>query len=200
MKKSIEEQVKLLLGAKGEARGIHFKNDAQYIVAEKGKDGLKKVEAQLKEWGVPLLYNKMRNLHFYPIGWRSLSLLAAEKALGWEEKNIRNMCVFASSASLIIKIYSKFFYSVDKFLEQAPKLWEEYFTVGKLVIREHSESEKYVIIDIKEFDLDDVYRPCLESFIERAGQTIIKGKDHKCEVVECSPKENNCHGFRLSWK
>ncbi len=200
MKKSIKEQVKLLLKAEGEARGIHFKNDAQYIVAEKGEDGLKKVEDKLKEWGVPLFYNEIRNLHFYPMAWRSLSLLAAKEALGWEEKNIRNMCEFASSASLIIRIYSKFFYSIDKFLEQAPRLWEEYFTIGKLIVREHSESEKYVIIDIKEFDLDAVYRPCLESYMKGLVKMIIKGRNYKCEAIECSPKENNCSGFKISWE
>jgi len=39
-----------LMKIKGEARGTHFKNDADFIIKEKGEDGLKNVEKELERF------------------------------------------------------------------------------------------------------------------------------------------------------
>ena len=200
MKKTVEQKVRALCEAKGQARGIHLKNDAQYIVSKQGKQGLKKVEAQLKKWSVPLIYDEIKSLHFYPIGWRSLSLLASQEAFNWKEKDVKDMCEFASRVSLIVRIFSRYFYSTDKLLEQAPRIWDEYFTVGKLVVGDYNESEKYVFIHIKDFDLTLVYGSCLEGYMLGLLKMMIKGHNYKCELIKSPIKEENCSSFKLSWE
>lgn len=196
-KKSAEK----IMEMKGQARGIHFHNDADYVLAEKGKKGIQKVEKKLKELGFPIKYKEIRNLEFYPSGLRALSFLTILKVFGWEkDEEIRKMCAFAAKTSLITRLYIKFFYSVDKLLGKASAIWNEYWTEGKLIVEEYNEKEKRAIVRIEGLNISPEYCCCLEGYIEALARMAIKSKKIECRETVCVFKKGKYHRFKIIWE
>ncbi len=195
-----KELVRELMRIEGEARGIHFKNDADFILKEKSEVDLKKVEEELKKNGCPLKYKNIKNLGFYPIGWRAISLLAIQKVFSWNDEDMRKLGKFATNVSFIIRLYMKFFYSIEMIVNKAPKIWSEYFTKGQLAISDYNEKEKYAIIEIKNFALHPVYCRVLEGYFENFIKMITKTKEAKCQEKKCTFTGQDCHQFEIIWK
>jgi len=187
-----------LMKLKGEARGTHFVNDAQYILEKKGDEGLRKVEQELERLGCPIKYKKVKNTDFYPIGLRAISLLVIKKVFSWDDRGIKNLCGFATRVSLIIRLYLKFFYSIEKMVEVAPKLWKDYFTVGSLKVTEYDKPGKRVVLRIEDFILHSIYCRCLEGFFGDIVKMVVGVKSVNCKEVKCSVSEN-CHEFVVTW-
>lgn len=194
------ELAEKLMRIKGEARGIHLKNDAEYILATKGEKGLKMVEEELNSLGFPIDYKKIRNLEFYPTGLRAISLLAAQKTFHWDNEEIKKMCEFAARASFVIKLYIKFFYSLPKLMEKASKMWREYWTRGNLSVRDYDEEKRYVIIRIENFDLHPIYCRCLEGYLNGLAKMVTKTKKPECQEIECPFKGGKAHEFLIKWQ
>jgi hypothetical protein len=187
-----------LMKIKGEARGTHFVNDAQYILEKKAAKGLKKVEQELERLGCPIKYKEIKNTDFYPIGMRAISLLAIKKTFNWEDEEIKNLCGFATRVSMIIRLYLKFFYSIEKMMEVAPKMWKDYFTVGSLKIVEHDKQGKRVVLRVEDFTLHSIYCRCLEGFFGNIVKMVLGAKSVNCKETKCSISED-CHEFIVTW-
>lgn len=182
----------------GEARGIHLKNDAQYVQKTKGEKGLKKVEKEWENVGIPLEYEDIENLKFYPAGYRPLSLLAVKKAFSWGEEDIKKMCEFSAGASLIVRLYLKFFYSLDKIAEKAPEVYKEYFSSGELEVAEYDKEKRYALIRIKGCDLVEEYCRCLEGYLKGFITMAIREKA-ACREVKCTFQGDPYHEFLIEW-
>jgi hypothetical protein len=200
MNKAIDKKmVKRFLEQKGQARGIHFRNDAEFVLKKKGEKGLKDLETELKKLGCPIDYLKINNLGFYPIGWRPISLLAMEKVFGWKDKEIRELCAYAAGVSLIVKLYMKFFYSLDKMVEKAPEIWKEYFTEGELKVVDYDEQKRYTIIRVENFNLDPVFCRCLEGYFENIIKMVIRTDKVNCQETRCAFDQHDYHEFLIKW-
>jgi len=189
-----------LMKVQGEARGIHLKNDAEYILKEKGEKGLKKVEKELKRLGVPINYKKIKNLEFYPAGLRALSLLATREVFNLDNEAIKEICRFSAKTSFIVKLYVKFFYSVPKLLEKSSAIWEEHWTKGELSVKSYNKKEQRVVLEIKNFNLHPIYCRCLEGYFEGITKMARKAEEIKCKETECFFKKGKLHQFEIMWK
>lgn len=193
-----KEIARKLMQIKGEARGTHFINDSQYVLTKEGEQGLRKVEEEFKKLGFPIEYKKIKNSDFYPIGLRTISLLVIKKVFNWEDEEIRNLCGFAARVSMVIRLYLKFFYSIEKMTKIAPKMWNEYFTVGSLKVTEYDKKEKRVVLRIEDFELHSVYCRCLEGFLGNIVKMVVGVKEVNCKEQKCSASEN-CHELVVTW-
>jgi len=129
-KKTIDQ----LMQAKGEVRGVVLKTDEEYIIKEKGEEGVEKLERRLKELGHPIKYNEIKIMSFYPVGLRALSLLTIKEVFNFSDEDIRKMGTFATKMSLIIRLFTKYFLSKERVvMKESPKMWKKHWTVGKLV-------------------------------------------------------------------
>jgi len=187
-----------LMKLAGEARGTHFVNDFQYILAKEGKLGVKKVEEELKELGFPIKYKEIKNTDFYPVGLRAISLLVIKKVFNWEDEGVRNLCSFATKVSMVIRLYLKFFYSIEKMVEIAPKMWKEYFTIGSLKITKYDKQGKRVVLKVDNFILHSIYCRCLEGFFEDIVKMVVGVKSADCRETKCSV-EDSSHEFVVTW-
>lgn len=197
------ESIKELMEIKGEARGVHFKNDADFVLKEAGRDGLIKVEEELKRLGYPIKYSEINQFDFYPIGLRAISLLAIKKVLNWPDERVKDLCSYAMHVSWIIKLFMKYFFSLDKVCREAPKFWEKYFTLGELNVEELNEEKQFVIIKIKDFNLHPVYCRCFEGVLSGMVKMVVKSKRITCEEIGCSfsgGKEMAEHKFLVKWE
>lgn len=195
-----KELVQELMKLEGEARGMHFKNDADFILKEKSEADLKKVEEELEKNGCPIKYKNIKSLGFYPIGWRAISLLVIKKVFSWDDEDMRKLGRFATSVSFIIRLYMKFFYSIETIVNKAPKIWSEYFTKGELAISDYNKKEKYAIIEIRNFALHPIYCRVLEGYFENLIKMITKTKEAKCQEKKCTFRGQDCHQFKIIWK
>lgn len=195
------EKIKKLMDIKGEARGIHFKIDKEYVLKKKGKEGLHALEKELTTLGCPINYQKISGLNFYPAGLRAISLLAIKKTFGWGDAEIKDLCGYAVGASLVVKIYTKFFYSIPKMLEKAPDIWSDYFSFGKLSVGEYDLDKKYINLKVENFVLDPVYCKCLASFLATVSKLVV-GSDNEVDCLEtkCPFDGDNYYNFLISWK
>lgn len=198
--KLTKQLVQKLMKIEGEARGIHFKNDAEYVLETKGEEGLKKVEDELKKLGTPIDYENIETMGFYPMGLRAISLLVIQETFNWGNEEIKKLCGFASRISLIIKFYMKFFYSVSKMAEKAPKIWKDYFTKGELIIKDYDEKKGYAIFQIKDFKLHSVFCRCFEGFVEHIIRMLVRAKSVECQETKCIFKGDKHHEYLVKWQ
>lgn len=197
--KLTKELVKKLMATQGECRGIHLRNDAEYILAKKGQKGLGKVEKELAGLGYPIKYAEIKNMEFYPAGLRVLSLLAAKKVFDWGDEKVRDMCSFAAGVSFVVKLYMKFFYSIPKILEKASKMWREYWTEGRLEVKGYNEEEKYAVLRIEDFNLHPIYCRCLEGYMAGLTKMVTKSGEAECRETECVFKGGKTHEFEIRY-
>ena len=193
-----KELAQQLLKIKGEARGVVFKTDREYILKEKGEEGLKKVEERLGQLGTPIRYKQMKTMDFYPIGLRALSLLVIREVFDFDDEKIRDMGLFATKVSLIIKLFVKYFLSLEKvFFEQGPKIWAKHWTIGKLVPVELDENKKYGILRVEGFNLHPIFCLYLEGYFAGIVQMVVKSSKIAATEIKC---DQNNHEYRLSWE
>jgi len=195
-----KEVAKKLMEIKGEVRGVVFKTDTEYILKEKGREGLKKLEDELERLGFPTKFKEIKTMAFYPVGLRALSLLAIKKVFDFDNEKIKEMGFFATKISLIIKLFMKYFLSVQRvFLKEAPKIWRKHWTIGELVPVELDEEKKYAILRLKNFSLHPIYCCYLGGYFCGIMQMLIKTPQITFEETKCSFRGDEYHEYLIKW-
>jgi len=199
--KPTKEQAQKLMKIKGEVRGVTFKTDIEYILREKGEGGLKEVEQALEKLGVNLKYKDIKTMDFYPVGLRVLSLLVIKDVFNFSNDKIKEMGLFATKVSLIIKLFTRYFLSLQRvFFKEAPRIWKKHWTVGTLLPVELNEKEQYAIIRLKNFNLHPIYCHYLGGYFCGVLQLIIKSTQITSEETKCSFLGDEYHEYLIKWK
>jgi hypothetical protein len=195
-----KEIVKKLMEIKGEAKGTTFKTDAEHILKEKGEEGLKRLEAELESLGCPIKYQEIKAMAFYPVGLRAISLLAIKKIFNYDDKKIEEMGFLATKRSLIVKLFVRYFLSVQRvFSKEAPLLWEQHYTIGELIPVELNEEKKYAILRLKDFDVHPILCCYLGGYFCGIVQMIIKSPQINFEERKCTFRGDEYHEYLLKW-
>jgi len=199
--KITKETAKELMKIKGEVRGVTFKTDIEYILKEKGQEGLRKIEKELEKLGVSIKYKEMNTMTFYPVGFRALSLLVIKKVFNFSDEKIKEMGFFATKVSLIIKLFTRYFLSLQRvFFREAPRIWKKHWTVGELIPVELNEEKRYAIIRLKNFDLHPVYCRYLSGYFCGVLNLIVKSTTITSEETKCTFLGDEYHEYLLKWK
>ncbi len=196
-----QTDIKKLMQIKGEVRGVVFKTDQEYILKEKGEEGLKTLERELAEIGFPIKYREIESMSFFPVGLRMISLLTIKRIFNFNEEDVRKMGLFATKVSLFIKLFIKYFLSVERvFFKESPKIWKKHWTIGELVPFELDEEKKYAVLRLKDFNLHPLYCHYLRGYFSGIMQMLIKTPQITCEEVKCSFKGEEYHEFLVKWE
>ncbi len=195
-----KETIDKLMEIKGEGRGVVLKTDEEYVLKEKGKEGLEKVEKRLEELGHPIKYDQIKTMDFYPVGLRVLSLLVIKEIFNFGDEDIRKMGTFATKMSLIIRLFTQYFLSVRRVvMKESPKMWNKHWTVGRLVPVELDEKKKYAVIRVEGFDLHPVYCVYLKGYFAGIVQMLIKAPNIDSQETKCAFKGDPYHEFTVRW-
>jgi len=198
LNKELADQI---MAMPGEARGVVFKTDGDYILKEKGEDGLKKLGDELIALGYPIEYKKIEALSFYPIGLRIISLLAIQKVFSFDEAKIKELGSFASRTSLMVKLFINYFLSVEKvFFNEAPKIWRKHYSVGDFLPTEFNEKDKYGIIQLKNYQFHPIFCLYLGSYLCGFFQMLIKSTEISFEETKCPFRGDDYHEYKIRWK
>ena len=199
MKETItKEIVDELMKIKGEVRGIAPKSHVQFVVEEKGEEVLKKIEEKMKELGYPVEYKNMKPMSFYPIGLEATTLLVIKELFNYDDQKLREIGVYQSKVSLIIKLFTKYFVSMKVIAQKAPEMWRKYYTVGNLRITELNEKEKYTIIEVKDFQVYPSHCRMLEGYFGNVVKMVVN-KNTKYKETKCPFLGDNHHEFLIKW-
>jgi len=193
-----KEMAKKLMEIKGEARGITLKVDMEFVLKEKGQEGLKKLEEELEKLGYPIKYKEINIGAFYPIGLDVINILAIKKLFGFDEKKLKEMGMTVPKFSFFIKLILKYFFSIKRVLKEISKTWRDHYTVGDLKVIEVNEEKKYLILRLENFDIHPVCCPTIEGYFMTTCQMVVKGQT-TCTETKCTFRGDEYHEFLIKW-
>jgi hypothetical protein len=193
-----KERIEQLMDVAGEARGVALKDDLDFVLEEKGEQGLKKVEARMKELGYPLEYREIRSMDFYPMGLANLLLLVIQEVFNFNEDDLERWGGAIVKFSIFTKIFLKYFGSLKLIAREAPKIWKKHYTIGELEMPEFSEKERRVILRIKNFKVHPIHCAILKGMFSKITQMVVKSPA-SCKETKCMFKGDNFHELLLTW-
>jgi len=194
-KKEAEEIMK----TEGEVRGTVFKTDEKFILHKGGENKLKEVEKELENWGFPLKYTEAKNMHFYPIGMRVLSLLAIAKSFNFNENQVKDeIGLNAPKMSFIVKIFAQYFFSVEKTFNQVSKIWSRHYSIGDLIPVKLDEKEKEIILELQNFKVHPILCNYLLGYFTKISEIVVKSPV-QIEEIECEFRGGFTHKFLIKW-
>ena len=192
-----KEEFDELMKIKGETIGIAIREHKEFILNEKGKEGLKKVEDIISGLGYPE-YKKIKPRKFYPVGLYALTLVAAKRIFNWDDEKFEEMGRFNAKMSLILRILMRFLVSLDVAAEKVPVMWKQYYTVGNLRTMEYDKERRYVILRLEDFALHPLHCKLQAGYYSTILQIIVKDTV-TCEETKCVYKGDEYHEFLLKW-
>lgn len=196
-----KEFTKKLMEIEGEIRGIDLKSDGDFVFKEKGEEGLKKVEEEVKKNGYPIEYKKIKTGNFYPAGFKALSLLAIKKALGFDNKKIEEMGAVAVKIPFLLTIFTKYFSPLPRFFfRETPKIWRKFWTRGEFIPLELNEEKKFAIIKMKDFNLHPIYCVYLKGYFSTFTRFVTGSHKITCEETRCFFRGNEDHEYLIKWE
>lgn len=193
-----KEIAEKLMEIKGETRGVSFQADGEFILKEKGEEGLNKLEEKMAEIGYPIRYKEVKPMDFFPLGFRGVELLVIKELFNFDKEKIKEMGVFQTKISLIVKLFMQYFGSVNILAEQAPKMWRKYYTIGELTIPEISEEKRYGIIKVENFALHPIHCQLLEGYFANIIKMVVNSPVD-CKEIKCTFRGDEHHEFTVKW-
>jgi len=185
-----------LMNIEGKGRGVLFKTASKFVLKEKGKKGLKKLEKTMKELGYPL--NEIKTMDFYPAGLYASVLVIIQRLFDFEDEKFVEMGDFESKVSIIVRLFTKFFGSAERAVQQVPKVWRAYFSFGRISVTEVDEEEGRATFKIDDFFLHPLHCCILRGYFPSVVQMVV-GKKTSCQELKCIHEGDNYHEFKLTW-
>jgi hypothetical protein len=193
-----KEELEKFANLKGEVRGLAIKSDAEFVLKEKGKEGLKKIEDAMAELGYPMKYRELKAMDFYPIALLYVEVLVIGKLFNFDKEKYKELGVFAAKAPMVLRVFMRHLVSFDVIVKRAPKMWKTYYTVGEIEVPDYDKEKKYAVLRIKD------YRPpvqqcyILEGYLPTLVKLVVRSPV-SCEEVKCVHRGDEYHEFLLKW-
>ena len=193
-----KEELNRLMNIKGEVRGLALKSHGEFIVKEKDEQGLKELESKMMELGCPIDHKELGVMNFYPISTEAIALLMIKGLFNFDDQKFREMGIFSSKTSLIMKLFIKYFISINVMVKQASKMWKEYYTVGNLETVEFNKEKKYLVLRLENFNVHPLHCLHLEGYFSSIVKMIVKAPVI-CNETKCVHLGDRYHEFLLKW-
>lgn len=140
-----KEKAQELMAIKGETRGLSIKGDIEYVRYKFGEEGVDRIEAEMKRLGSPIDYEKMKQMDFYPVGLEALTIAVMKKIFNFNEKNYYEMSAFNSKLSFIVRLFMRYFVSLEVLAKESEKLWKKYYTVSEFKVLDIDKDKRCAI-------------------------------------------------------
>ncbi len=193
-----KEELNKLMELRGESRGISLKGELKFILNDQGKDGVEKIEKLTTELGYPIKHEEIKAMDFYPLGLEGIILLGARRILGYDDEKFQEMGKFESKMSIVVKLFMKYFYSVEKLIKKVSDMWGKSCTVGEFKIIEHSEEKRFAILRLEKFELVPAHCQNLIGYLSGVVQMVV-GRAVVCEETKCTFRGDEYHEFLVKW-
>ena len=199
-----KEELKEIMKNPGKIKGAGFKGEMEYVLEQKGQEGLKAVEAETERLGFPINYKQMKDTDWYPVGLRVVSLSAILNTFNWGIEELKEMGKAATKISFIMRFFMKYFISGEKiFRVGSPRIWDRYYlNAGEIetVTFERNRKDSHAIIRIKGLRLHPIYCHFISGFalgITALVEANIKNINIK--ETKCMFRGDPYHEYLIRW-
>lgn len=193
-----KEELEEIMKVKGEVRGDGMRSYADFILKEEGEKGLKRLEEAMAKLGYPIKSRQIKRMGFYPVGLWVLFVLTIKRIFNYDDNKFQEMGIFQIKSSLIIRVFMKYFFSLERTAKELPKIWRQYFTIGEFNVVELNKEKKSLILKLENFSLHPISCQIILGVLIRAVGMIIKGKASG-EETRCVHRRDSYHEFLLRW-
>ncbi len=192
-------KIEEIKNTEGSVRGVALKTDEFFIMKNGGQEALQRVESNLKECGFEFKYDDIDKMAFYPLSWRTASLLAISKEFNFDKKGVTALGEMAPKASFLIKFFAKHFMSVERTLAKVSQIWEKHYTVGRMEAVLVDEEKKEAVFRLHEMNIHPVMCDYLTGYLA-AVVTMVIGEKAVAEERVCVSSGGEFHEFYITWR
>lgn len=193
-----QEEFDKLLDHPGKVRGVAFTTAAKFILEREGKKGAKKMEEAINQLGYPLKYDEIETMKFYPVGLQVANIMVMKRLFGYDNQDVREMGGFNAKSSLLVRLFMRYFVSIERAMKVAPKIWKKHYTQGRLEAVDYRKEEKTVVLRLHEFSVHPLLCEDLNGYFASVVQMVI-GKKVQGEEIKCVHRGDSYHEFLLRW-
>lgn len=193
-----KEEARRLMNINGKIRGVALKTEAEFIIKENGEKELKRLEEEIAKTGYQIEYKKINPMDFYPIGMMGITLLGIKNVFNFSEEKFIEMGKCEAKVSLIVRLFMKYFVSTSKLIDESPKMWRKYHTIGNLSVTEFDKEKKQAVLKLENFEVISLHCLALKGYFSSIFQMVVKGSPI-CEEKKCVYREDAYHEFLLKW-
>lgn len=193
-----KEEFDELMSLEGEVKGTGIKTHGEFILKEEGEEGLKKLEEIMTKLGYPIKYKEIKSTTLYPFGVEAVTLVAIKRLFNYDDKKFQEMGKFHAKVSLIIRLFMKYFVSLERMTKEGQKIWQRYFTIGELKVVEINERGRRLVFRVENFKFHPLHCQILMGSLPTVIQMII-GKPATCEETKCVHQGDEYHEFSVKW-
>jgi len=184
----------------GQVRGSALNTDAAYIQSQEGKEGIHRVEESFRHLGYPLGYKHIKDMGWYPICVRVLSLRLIQDTFDLQDDDIVRMGDMAPKFSFIVKVFMTFINLPERALSRIPEYWGMHYSIGDMRVATVDERAGYMVVQLDNFNIHPVFCRYFEGYFRRLMQfgfvtQEVRGRETKC-VFDGAPY----HEYHIAWK
>jgi len=193
-----KEEFNELMSIEGETKGMAFKADFEYVISKKGDEGLKKLEDTLEKLGYPLKYKELKVTKFYPSGLEPLLMVVCQRLFGYTDEDFWQLGVLSATMPWVVRIFIKYFGSLEMIVRGASAMWRKYYTKGKLKVVRVDKKKKFIILRIENFSLHPFYCKGMEGYFATIVRMVVTGNP-SCQELKCVHRGDEYHEFLVKW-
>lgn len=193
-----KEEMDKWMNIEGKMMGDTIITKAEFVLTKKGEHGLKQIEEALKKAGHPVDYLRLEKLKLYPVGLEIAILVGMKRIFGFTDEDFREMGRIEAKLAIIMRLFMRYFVSLERIAKEAPKIWERVYTIGNLKISELNKKEKYLKIKLTDFPLTPILCRAHEGWFAELIHVVIN-KPVSCREIKCTFKGDEYHEFKVEW-
>ena len=184
----------------GRVRGSALNTDAMYVERHGGLAGRRRVEAAFESLGYPLQYAQIKNMAWYPVCLRILSLRLVQDCLGLDEAGLRAMGDCAPKFSFLVRVGLDLPLTPATLGGRIPGYWRRLYSVGDLRAGRTAGAGHTLRLQLADLRLHPVLCRYLEGYFGRLMQFGLADRPVGCRETKCVHEGDACHEYEISWQ
>ena len=189
-----------IIGLEGQVRGSTLKTDAAFVESREGKESLRKIEESFRQLGYPIEYRHIRDMGWYPICMRVLSLRMIQEVLGLQDADMFCMGDTAPKFSFMVKVFMKFTGMPENAYARIPEYWHMHYSIGEMRVDEMNERAGYLIVRLLDFMIHPLLCRYLEGYFRRLLQFSFVTQEVRSRETKCAFNGAPYHEYQIAWK
>jgi predicted hydrocarbon binding protein len=195
-----KEELENLKKIRGEVKGMGMKTHVDFVRKKEGEKGVKKLEEAMRELGHPIEYKKLKALGLYPLWWEALTLRVMQELFRYDDEKFVEVGEFHAKDSVVIRVFVKYFISIESVAKNISKVWEKYFTEpGEFTVEEFDKEKKSAVFRIKGFDFHPLHCQINRGIFSALTELLTKSRSVVCQETKCVYKGDEYDEFLVTW-
>jgi len=189
-----------IINLEGQVRGSTLNTDAAYIESRGGKGGMRSVQETFRQLGYPVDYKQIKDMGWYPVCLRVLSLRVIQDVFDLNNDKIRDMGDAAPKFSFIVKVFMKFTGMPEHAFARIPEYWRMHYSIGDIRVDEVNERAGYLVIQLGSFKIHPILCRYFEGYFRRLLQFSFVTQEVRSRETKCAFDGAPYHEYHIAWK